>query len=141
SIKFGANSGSYGQFFSWGTGSSTDHRDFYFYANDLYFRTATSDEGGSSATRMTLKHTTGYVGINANPDARFEVSTGSAEGRQAITIDQNDADKAFIDFQGTSAASAANNISTWTNATLNGFVRMEINGANKWIAYYNAPTS
>ena len=73
--------------------------------------------------------------------SRFEVQTGASEGRQAVTIDQNDADEAFIDFQGTSAASAANNISTWTNATVKGFALMEFNGVSGWVAFYNPPTS
>ncbi len=98
--------------------------------------------GAGSTDAMTMdKDGNVAVGIGTSPDARFEVETLADEGHQAITIDQNDADQAFIDFQGTSAASAANNLSTWTNAVLNGFVRMEINGTEKWMPYYNAPTS
>jgi hypothetical protein len=83
------------------------------------------------------------MGINASaPDARFEVATETDEGKQAITIDQNDADQAFIDFQGTSAASAANNISTLTSGnSIQGFLRQEVNGATVWTPYYDAPTS
>ncbi len=106
---------------------------------DLVFETL-----GSSALlpRMTIK-STGRVGVGEIlPDARFEVSTGASEGQQAITIDQNDADKAFIDFQGTSAANVANNITTWTAGnSIQGFTRQEINGTEYWTPYYDAPTS
>jgi hypothetical protein len=82
-------------------------------------------------------------GVNeASPDARLEVSTATDEGIQAVTIDQNDADKAFIDYQGTSAASAANNISTWTTGnSIQGFIRVEINGVEYWMPFYDVPTA
>jgi hypothetical protein len=63
-------------------------------------------------------------------------------GDESLSIQQDDDDVAFIDFVGTSAASAAKSISSWTNgAALNGFVRVEINGTVKWIPYYTAPSS
>ncbi len=96
----------------------------------------------------------GEAGIGATtPDARLEIETSATEGKQAVTIDQNDADQPFIDFQGTSAADQANNISTvngdgavdgpknksasagWTFA---GMLRQEINGTVGWIPYYTA---
>ena len=84
----------------------------------------------------------GDFGINSTPDARFEVETEETEGHQAVTIDQNDVDQAFIDFQGSSAASAANNITTWTTGnSIQGFTRQEVNGAVVWMPYYDAPTS
>ena len=70
------------------------------------------------------------------------LTTGSGLGKQAFTIDQNDTDKAFIDFQGSSAASAATNISTWTTGnSIQGFTRQEINGVERWMPFYDAPTS
>ena len=84
----------------------------------------------------------GDFGINSTPDARFEVETEASEGHQAITIDQNDVDQAFIDFQGTSAANTANNITTWTTGnSIQGFTKQEVNGAAVWIPHYDAPTS
>jgi len=77
----------------------------------------------------------------SDPGSRFTVRTETDEGHEAVAIDQNDADQAFIDFQGTSAASAANNISTWVSgAVLAGFTLQEINGTNQWMPYYSAPT-
>lgn len=117
---------------AWG---SVNWRDLHFYTGRSFF--VWSD------TQLILHGTTnGYVGVATTPDARFEVSTGSAEGQQAITIDQNDADQAFIDFQGTSAANADNSISTWTAGnSIQGFVWVEINGVKKRMAYYDEPTS
>lgn len=86
--------------------------------------------------------TTGCVGIGTlAPDARFEIDTGTTEGKQAMSIQQDDADKAFIDYQGTSSADANNNISTWTVGTIKGFIKIEINGTEGWMPIYNAPTS
>ena len=97
--------------------------------------------GDSNVTKTIIPY--GDLGVNeASPDARLEISTETDEGHQAFTIDQNDADQAFIDFQGTSAASTANNISTWTTGnSIQGFTRQEINGTTYWMPYYDAPTS
>lgn len=84
------------------------------------------------------------VGISTStPDAQLEIeSYNNAIGVQLLTLDQDDADQAFVDYQGTSAASAANNISTWTTGnSIQGFIRNEINGVVYWMPYYDAPTS
>jgi len=71
-----------------------------------------------------------------------EVETTSTVGQQALTIDQNDADQAFTDHQGTIAASAASNISSWTAGnSIQGFIKMEVNGSAVWMPYYDAPSS
>lgn len=99
--------------------------------------------GAAWLDSFAIKETTGLVGIGTiAPDARCEIETGATEGTQAVTIDQNDIDKAFIDFQGESEAGAAKNISTWTAGnTIQGFVKQEVNGAEVWMPYYDAPTS
>lgn len=83
------------------------------------------------------------VGLGiTTPDARLEIETGATEGKQAVTIDQNDDDQPFIDFQGTAAASAATSISTWTAGnSIQGFVWIEVNGVKKRMPYYDEPTS
>lgn len=97
---------------------------------------------GAANSNQLFLQTDGTVGINTVPDARFEVSTGAAEGKQAVTIDQNDADQAFIDYQGTSAANADNSITTWTAGnSIQGFIWAEINGVKKRMAFYDEPTS
>lgn len=72
---------------------------------------------------------------------KFEVETSPTEGHQAVTIDQNDADQAFIDYQGTSAANITNSITSWkTGAFLTGYIRVEINTCIYWMPYYTAPS-
>ena len=84
---------------------------------------------------------------------RFVVDTGTAIGQEAVMIKQDDADQAFLNWQGTSAADQANNISTvngdgvvdgpknkiaaagWTYA---GMVKVEVNGTAKWMPVYDA---
>ena len=85
----------------------------------------------------------GLVGIRTLfPQSPLDIHSRASQGTQALTIDQDDADKAFIDFQGTSAASVANNITTWTAGnSIQGFTRQEINGTEYWMPYYDAPTS
>lgn len=70
------------------------------------------------------------------------IDTLTTAGDAALEIKQDDADEPFIKFTGTSAASSANNITTWTTgATLTGYVRNNINGTDYWMPYYTAPTS
>jgi len=95
-------------------------------------------------TNVSVWLSSGYFGVgpSVTPDTQFEVTTASDLGKQAVTIDQNDADQAFIDFQGTSAANAANSVSSWTTGnSIQGFTRQEINGTTYWMPYYDAPTS
>jgi hypothetical protein len=70
------------------------------------------------------------------------VSCSSALGQQAVTIDQDDVDQAFIDFQGTSEAGVSKNLTSWTTgATLTGYLKIEINGTAYWMPFYTAPSS
>lgn len=64
-----------------------------------------------------------------------------ALGAEALKIWQQDNDKAFIDFQGASEASASLNLSTWTTGgAILGFIKIEINGSELWLPFYTAPT-
>jgi hypothetical protein len=82
-----------------------------------------------------------YVSVGtATADAPLEVETATDLGRQAVTIDQNDDDQAFIDFQGKSDGTVNNNITTRTSASLAGFIRVEINGSTYWMPFFSNPT-
>lgn len=137
---------------SWKDSGGTIREVFTSYDGIVYFDSRVgnmsfrTNTGGAVTWAMTILATNQHVGIGVGSsevvESRLEVQTGTSEGQQAITIDQNDADKAFIDFQGTSAASTANNISTWTTGnSIQGFTRQEINGTEYWMPYYDAPTS
>jgi len=114
---------------------------------------------GANTNQLYL-NTNHDVGINTVPDATFEVATTSSEGHQAITIDQNDADQAFIDFQGSASSGVTTNISTCIGAgAVNGpkyasgagqsgwsfcygsMVRMEVNGCTYWFPAYKSYTN
>ena len=61
---------------------------------------------------------------------------------EVLRLNQDDTDKGFINFAGTSSASAANSLSTWTTGnSIQGFIRAEVNGTDAWIPHYDAPTS
>jgi len=70
------------------------------------------------------------------------VSCSDTLGQQAVTIDQDDEDQAFIDFQGTSEAGVTKNISTHPTAgALAGWVKIEINGTGRWVPFYQDPSA
>lgn len=70
------------------------------------------------------------------------LSTSTSAGSAALVVDQNDADEPFINYAGTSSAGTADNISTFTTgASIQGFVRVSINGTDRWMPFYDAPTS
>lgn len=83
------------------------------------------------------KRSNGYVGIRTTgaPDAPLEIETTTSEGKQAVTIDQNDADQPFVDFQGSTGANATSSLSTLTNSgATTHHIMIEINGTKAWIA-------
>ena len=81
------------------------------------------------------------LGADGAPESPLEVNSTSALAQQLVTLDQDDTDQPFIDFQGNTGADATASISTRTVATINGYIQIEINGTKKWIAYYNDPTA
>jgi hypothetical protein len=99
--------------------------------------------------------------LTVSPNANFNVTVDSAFGgshaplgvihadqssttgaKPVLLVDQADLSEGFINYVGTSAASAVGPISTWTTGnSIQGFVRAEINGAQYWMPYYDAPTA
>lgn len=86
---------------------------------------------------------TGKIGLFDNsPDARCHITTHSSFAASVLELEQLDVDDEFIDFVGTSEASSAKSISSWTvGATIQGYVKVNINGSPFWMAYCNPPTS
>jgi hypothetical protein len=83
----------------------------------------------------------GYISPDWMPSQR-EVLGHPTDGLPVQIVNQPDDDKAFQAFYGTSAASAAKSITTWTTGgSLSGFLRININGTDYWMPYYTAPTS
>jgi len=115
---------------------------------------------GNAATRITLYtaadtvtttgsarviiDSNGQVGIGITPvGGQVHIDQADASGAIAVLkLDQGDVSEDFVDYIGVSAASVVNPITTWTTGnTIQGFVRVGINGAFFWMPYYDAPTS
>jgi hypothetical protein len=112
--------------------SSDSNTGMYNIAADtLGFATA-----GSEQMRIT---SAGRVGIeNTAPAAQLHVVQPSTTAAiPVLTLDQDDIDDVFINFIGTSAADNTRSISTAALGTYAGKVRVEINGAVRWMAFYN----
>jgi hypothetical protein len=112
--------------------SSDSNTGMYNIAADtLGFATA-----GSEQMRIT---SAGRVGIeNTAPAAQLQVTQPSTTAAiPVLTLDQDDIDDVFINYIGTSAADNTRSISTAALGTYAGKVRVEINGAVRWMAFYN----
>lgn len=111
------------------------------YALQLEAGDATLDSGSlylaSQATTFNAGDR-GCVGIGTNsPAAPIEIETVSTVGREAMLLDQNDADEPFIHYEGTSSSDLSTNVtSKTTDMTLDGFVRVCIGGVDKWMPFY-----
>ena len=83
------------------------------------------------------------VGISStSPDEKFHVQVESTEEMECMKLEQNDVSEGFIYFQATSGANTTNPITSYTSGnSIQGFVRVEINGTDRWMPFYNDPTS
>ena len=101
-------------------------------SNDTIVEAARIEHDGKFAIGLT----TGIAG-----KLHIDQSVDSA-AIPVLALDQADLSEGFIDYLGTSAASAVGPITSWTTGnTIQGFVRVEINGAAFWMPYYDSPTS
>ena len=113
---------------------------------NLYFYTKPNN-AALSAIAMTITETD-RIGIGTIvPGAKCHIDQSSTSGNiPVLTVDQGDDSEGFFHFIGATAASAANPVSSWTAGnTIQGFVRVGVNGdataPDKWVPYYDAPTS
>lgn len=59
-----------------------------------------------------------------------------------LRLTQLDTDQEILAITATPAASSGATLSSWTTGgAVNGFIRVNINGTDKWVPYYTAPTS
>ena len=77
------------------------------------------------------------------PLGRIHADQPTADaGIPVVVLDQADLSEGYVDYIGASAASAVGPISSWTTGnTIQGFVRVEVNGVGRWMPYYDDPTS
>ena len=99
--------------------------------------------GTLSVGTAALAIMSGNVGIGVTaPLAKLHIDQSVADAAiPVLSLDQADISDGFINFIGATAASAAGPISSWTTGnSIQGFVRVEINGVQRWIAHYSDPT-
>lgn len=111
-------------------------------ANQVRFRTGSTvafylENGGTGVFNYATS-----IGTT-NHNAMLDIDQASSSGAKPVLIlDQADDSEGFIDYLGNSAASATGPISTWTAGnSIQGFLRVEINGTGYWMPFYDAPTS
>jgi hypothetical protein len=110
-------------------------------SNSDAFTISESSRVGGGNNRFTLKGS--KLGLNeSSPLATLHVNQSSSSGSvHVLELEQNDDDKHFIEFTGASAANTTNCISSLTTAgSTQGFIKCEVNGATKWIQFYDAPS-
>ena len=106
--------------------------------SDMGFVSRTDAGGLKDSDVLYLKRSDSHVGVNTiTPDANFEVESTSTDGHQLVTLDQNDSDQAFIDFQGTSGAGTSYSINTSERSTFSAMIMIEINGTVRWLKAYS----
>lgn len=109
---------------------------------DLYSRA----NGANLAANLRVG-TEGRVLIRADittqvADTRLHVYGAAATNLPVVTIEQADTDEPFENFVGSEAASSATSLSSWTTGgAINGFIRVAVNGTDRWIPTYTAPTA
>jgi hypothetical protein len=96
---------------------------------------------GASGTGTTVS--TGNVGIaQPAPADKLHITVGTTGAVECLQLEQLDVSEGFANFVATAAASVVNPISTWTTGnTIQGFLRIEVNGTDRWIPFYDAPTA
>ena len=77
-------------------------------------------------------------GTNSPADASVEINQANSSGAIAcLALDQDDTDKPFIKFDGTSNSDQSSSISTDTSVgSLTGHILVDVNGTNYWIPFY-----
>lgn len=80
---------------------------------------------------------------NPSPLATVHADQLSSSGAiPCLYLDQADVDEVFVNFVGTSAADATRSLSSSVAETAapNGYIRIKVNGATKWIRFYQGVT-
>lgn len=84
---------------------------------------------------------TGYLDVNSAAKCSIE-NTNDSLADAVLEIKQGDTDEAFIDFVGTSGVTAGTSITTLTAGNnRQGHIKINVNGADYWIPYYDTPTT
>lgn len=86
----------------------------------------------------------GLLGVNtlAKRSATLNITTDVSDAVDCLLLDQDDDSEAMLSIEATSAASTVNPVTSFTaGATIQGFFRTKINGTDRWVPFYDDPTS
>lgn len=101
--------------------------------------------GGSNTPIITGDMVAGKLGVNteiSNIGATLHVETDSGDGIPCLELQQDSVAEPFIELDATSAASTVNPLTSYTSgATIQGHFRISVNGTDRWVPFYDAPTS
>ena len=111
--------------FTWNqTGASLDFRCETNTLDDAFFIDGSADKVA--------------FGCQDPSDAMVEINQSNSSGAIAcLALDQDDTDKPFIKFDGTSNSDQSSSVSTDTSVgSLTGHILVDVNGTNYWIPFY-----
>ncbi len=111
---------------------------------DLVFQAGDAGAAGLQNESIRIDGNHGRVGMNvALPTGQLHIDQSSTTAAiPVLKLDQGDISEGFVDFVAASAGDISNPITTRTAGnSIQGFVKMEVNGAKYWMPYYDAPTS
>ena len=81
------------------------------------------------------------IGVNVPTNAKLEINQNDAAAAiSCLSLDQDKTDHNFIHFEGTSGGASANSISSSTAeaAAKGGAIMINVNGAVKWLRFYDS---
>lgn len=87
--------------------------------------------------------TTNQVGINTKTlNAKLNIVAGDTDNHDVVELTQNDDGQRFVNFAANSGGDVSTPLTTLTAGnTIQGFVRVSINGTLRWMPFYDNPTS
>lgn len=82
-------------------------------------------------------------GLNVDATTKSSIDQQfTSLGDVVLELKQQDQSEPFVDFVGTTAANANQSITSWTTGnSIQGGIKVNINGVTRWLMFYDAPTS
>lgn len=97
-------------------------------------------DGIQAANRYALYVESDAAQVNS-PLVLFEQDSASSD-QPTLQLKQDGTAATFTDYVATSAASVTNPLTSWTvGVNMQGMMRVGINGTDRWIPFYDAPSS
>jgi hypothetical protein len=105
---------------------------------DLDFRIESDDDAYLFFTDGANDRVGIGIPLGAAPGGKLEIDQSSTTGAiPCLELDQADTDQPFIKFDGDSQSDTSGNITTDTSiGALTGYIRIDIEGTARWIAFY-----